>query len=487
MKTIKLHTACIAAALLAAWAGSAGCKQAGGYEGMKPAQPCDPSQPVVFNDYTPKEGTVRTTMFIEGSNFGTDISKIAVTIGGKEAPVIGSSGSKICAMVPKRCAAGDGRVVITDAAGQTAADYLFDDRFTLHSSLQVGTLVGNVDPLTGTSAMNDGAFEEAGFNAPFWLMLDRDDQGHKVIYCSDEERMTALRKIDLTDRTVSTVFTKGQAGFKGVESFVLDGPSRDTMFFIDDNGKGSIADRFTYPNMFYSLRSEGFRKVYPYMSWTCSYSAVSMNDGSIFFCTWTSSLVYKARGAGYNEAAKMWEAQELFSIRANDQNHGYMIKHPDDLYVYISAFNGIYKCLYDKNSKLLTSSVIFAGDLNGGWGYNDATGTAARLDTPRQGVFVKNQEYVDQGKEDVYDFFACDRNNNCIRRITPEGTVSTFAGRGNYTQNTSGEDYAKGWVDGGARETALFYCPTGICYDEEEGVFYVADHKNKRIRTISIE
>ena len=46
-------------------------------------KPCDPSKPIEFTDFTPKEGGVRTRMYIMGLNFGTDESKIHVTIGGQ--------------------------------------------------------------------------------------------------------------------------------------------------------------------------------------------------------------------------------------------------------------------------------------------------------------------------------------------------------------------------------------------------------------------
>jgi len=38
----------------------------------------DPNKPVVFSDYAPKEGSVRTRLYIQGKNFGTDVSKIKV-------------------------------------------------------------------------------------------------------------------------------------------------------------------------------------------------------------------------------------------------------------------------------------------------------------------------------------------------------------------------------------------------------------------------
>ncbi len=61
-----------------------------------------------------------------------------------------------------------------------------------------------------------------------------------------------------------------------------------------------------------------------------------------------------------------------------------------------------------------------------------------------------------------------------VHQITPEGVVSTFAGRpGKY-----------GYSDGPCA-TRSFDRPMGIIYDRETGTFYVADQKNRRIRIIS--
>ena len=454
--------------------GTTSCSEEGGYEGSKPVEYSDPSKPVVFSDFTPKEGVVRTLVFIEGSNFGTAVSNIKVTVGGISAPVIGSSGSKISIMIPRRSNNGDVKVTITGANNQELAEYQFDTLFTLHSSLQVGTLTGKSDPQSNSSSIINGSFEEAEFQHPWWLEFDRDEEGNKILYCSDEE--------NLTKREVSTVFTKGQAGFNQVKSMVFDTPTRDTLFFVDDNGKGEWNDRHAMPNMYYALRNESFRKVYPYLYAQCSYSAVSMSDGSIFYNTWQSSEVYKAR-VNYDVSAQMWDGQPLFNVKSNSSDHVFMCRHPDDLYVYMNGFNGVYRAVYDKANKVLISCVLHAGDLNGRGGYKDAPGSSALFDRPRQGVFVKNDEYVKAGKEDVYDFYFCDHNNNAIRKVTPDGEVSTFAGRGSV--DITGKVW--GWIDGEARETAQFREPCGIAYDEEEETFYIADRENKRIRYIRVE
>ncbi len=470
------------AILLAIALAATSCSQEGGYQGAKPVIPTDPSKPVTFTDFSPKEGPVRTLVFIEGSNFGTDVSKIEVIIGGVSAPVIGSSGTKICVMAPRRSNRGDVIVRIMDEGGKVVKEHQFEELFTLQSALQVNTLTGKVDPQTNASSIINGSFEEAEFQNPWWLEFDIDEEGNKIIYCIDAENLAALRKINLTAREVSTVFMKGQAGVHQVKSMLFDTPTRDTLFLVDDNGRGNWNDRHQMPNMFYALRNESFRKVYPYLYAQCSYSAVSMNDGTIFYNTWTSSEVYKAKQV-WDETAQMWDGKALFSVKANSSDHVFMFRHPEDLYVYMTGFNGVYRCAYDKTTKELVSSVLHVGDIGGGSGYADAPGTSARFNRPRQGVFVKNKEYVAQGKADVYDFYVCDHNNNCIRKVTPDGEVSTFAGRGSV--GIDGQVW--GWIDGEARETARFREPTGICYDEEEEIFYVADRENKRIRTISVE
>ncbi len=463
--------------------GTSSCNdEGGGYEGPKPLQYCDPSKPVTFSDYTPKEGVVRTTVFIEGSNFGTDVSKIKVTIGGRPAPVIGSSGTKISIMVPRRANEGDVRVTVSDANGKVVSEHLFTDLFDLHSTLQVSTLAGKVDPQNNTSSLINGTFEQAEFLHPWWMEFDKDPNGDKIIYCTDEENMAALRKINLTTKEVSTVFMKGQAGVNQIKSMVFETSTRDTLFFVDDNGRGSWNDRHQMPNIFYATRNEGFRKVYPYLYAQCSYSAVSMSDGTIFYNTWESSEVYKARGV-WDPVDKMWDGLPLFPVKANSGDHVFMCKHPNDLYVYMNGHNGVYRCAYDKANKILMSSVLHVGNPDGGGGYDDKPGSSARFSRPRQGVFVKNPEYVKAGKVDVYDYYICDTGNNAIRKITPDGEVSTFAGRG----SVGADGQVWGWIDGEARETARFREPTGICYDEEDGIFYVADRENKRIRTISVE
>ena len=95
-------------------------------------------------------------------------------------------------------------------------------------------------------------------------------------------------------------------------------------------------------------------------------------------------------------------------------------------------------------------------------GYVDATGAAARFRSP-------NDVAVDKDG----NVFVADSSNHRIRKITPEGVVTTVAGS------------SSGYADGKGT-AAQFYYPNGIAVDEY-GVLYVSDSWNYKIRKITPE
>ena len=96
-------------------------------------------------------------------------------------------------------------------------------------------------------------------------------------------------------------------------------------------------------------------------------------------------------------------------------------------------------------------------------GFADGPGTVAQFSTP-VGMAI-------DGSGNVY---VADPGNNRIRKITPEGTVTTLAGSG-----------TAGFADGAAT-VAQFKGPEGVAVDGSGNV-YVADTTNNRIRKVTSE
>lgn len=134
----------------------------------------------------------------------------------------------------------------------------------------------------------------------------------------------------------------------------------------------------------------------------------------------------------------------------------------------------------------LTKEFVTPYTVAGGYkmdGYKDDVGTASRMHNPCQGVFVYNEEYA--GQEDEYDFYFVDMLNFCVRKMTPDGIVSTYAGRGTTTAIADNNQW--GTDDGDLREVARFRDVTGLAYDKDKNIFYIQDYVGRTIRTISME
>lgn len=427
----------------------------------------DLTKPVVFSDFSPREGSVRTRFYIYGTNLGSDISRIKVSIGGRELNVIGVSDDKVYCIVPKRTSTGEVKIRINGDDGQPVAEHVFSDGFTYVPKVSVGTLVGKVDQY-GNSAVVNGTFEEAGFNNPTWVLFEPNTNALFVV-----EREQLVRRIDINDRRVSTLITNGQASFKSLQTATLSFDN-DTLFIVDDNG----ADHKNTVAIAYTLRSENFRRVHPYLydrtSYACAHHPV---DRIMFFNTWWGGGVMKAF---YDPVLGGLNSRELFRVGGNNSIKTTIFFHPSGNFAYFLEGGCVYKSRYNWTTKELEAPIVFAGD-QGLKGDVDAIGTSARFGWLYQGVFVKNPDYA--GKEDEYDFYVCDVDNHSVRMVTPTGEVSTFAGKG----SPSSDGKKEGYIDGDLRKEARFNKPSGIAYDAAHEIFYITEMNNKRIRTISVE
>jgi sugar lactone lactonase YvrE len=115
--------------------------------------------------------------------------------------------------------------------------------------------------------------------------------------------------------------------------------------------------------------------------------------------------------------------------------------------------------------KITPAGVVttFAGSTTATSGTANGTGTAARFNRPAAlAIDASNNLYV------------ADQTNNTIRKITPAGVVTTFAG----TAGTNGFVDATG-------TSARFSSPTSLVCDQATGNLYVSEYGNKTIRKIT--
>jgi len=119
----------------------------------------------------------------------------------------------------------------------------------------------------------------------------------------------------------------------------------------------------------------------------------------------------------------------------------------------------------NKVRKVNTSGIssTYAGTGSAGYTGDRSAATAATLNKPT-GVFT----------DTAGNLYICDFGNNAIRKVTPTGIITTYAGTG-----------ATGYVgDGGAATAATLYDPSGVCTDRAGNV-YIADYGNERIRKVT--
>lgn len=129
----------------------------------------------------------------------------------------------------------------------------------------------------------------------------------------------------------------------------------------------------------------------------------------------------------------------------------------------VDSSGNLYVADKDSHSilKITSAGVVttFAG--TGSEGSADGTGTSASFKYPS-----------DIAIDSSGNFYVGDWGNHSIRKITPSGVVTTFAGTG-----------SSGYTDG-MGTTASFYGPRGIAVDSSDNV-YVADAYNDVIRKIT--
>lgn len=439
---------------------------------VQPSQPFDPNKPVLISDFIPKEGGADQQLVIKGDNFGNDTSIVKVLIGGKLATLIGVKNDALYCLVPSGAFDGDIQVIVGDENQQSSAKA--DEVFVYQRKMLVSTLCGQRDN-RGNYDIKDGPFDDCGgFQNPSWLVFD---PGNPDVLWMGQDGGD-IRTLNFGDSMVSTPITRGMGNWGRIRSidFTLD---HQYMIVAEDQGDVngistsilSRAKNFKDPQILTSYKQ-------------CNGATVHPVNGELYFNSYEKGQFFRFDLDTYfKDGLDRKDYKELFKIQDNSWEFNIRI-HPSGDYAYIVVINQHYILRTDYNwtTKEFMTPYVVCGQPRT-HAYVDGVGTSARLYTPYQGVFVKNQDYVDEGRDDVYDFYFTEQNNHDIRILTPNGKVKTFAGRGSPSLNSD----AWGYIDGDLRTEARFDQPKGLVYDEANETFYIGDASNHVIRKIARE
>ncbi|GAB3651376.1 IPT/TIG domain-containing protein [Echinicola sediminis] len=429
----------------------------------------------MVSNFTPSSGGAGQRLVIYGENFGTDPDIVSVFIGGKEAIVINVKGDALYCLVPRQAFGGDIEVRVGEEDRRVTGSS--NKYFDYQRKMVVSTLIGYKND-RGDEPWKDGKFKAdnpidmaSGFWQPSFLKFDPVNPKHLWAVFDFNN---GLYLIDLEDSTV----TKKRSDFDRPRSidFTLDGQH---MIIAED--RGGENDRATYR---LSRDKDWQDREILTRYRQCNGAAVHPVNGELYFNSYEKGQFFRFDLNKYfTEGLGVKDYETLFVV--HDPQWEYkVIMHPSGNYAYILVINQHYILRVDYNwdKKQFNQPYLVCGQLRSA-GYQDGVGSDVRLRNPYQGVFVKNEDYVGEGKPDEYDFYFTDQHNHAIRKLSPEGSVTTFAGRGSSSINPD----PWGYVDGDLREEARFDRPSGIAYSEEDKAFYIGDQMNHRIRKIALE
>jgi hypothetical protein len=405
-------------------------------------EPFDSTKPVTGLSFSPDSGGVGTKLIIKGENFGNDPKIVTVTINGKDARVVGVNNGYIYAVVPTR--ADTGLVKVEVGTDSLKKSFVFFEKFNYIFQKNVSTLCGQMNS-DGSEKEQDGLLSEALFMWPIWLQIDTNDN----IFVVDWLR--CLRKISLSTGEVSTLY-RFSGDVHMVRSFSLTN-SQDSIIICNDQG----SDQQT--GLLLLTRQGGFMNPTVLLK-ELNLNAVAVNPvtGEIFYTKWNGGLIKRFNpktGKGETMLTLFGNGGQLLSIGWSQ----------DGTTAYISFRDAaqIHKAAYSLSTRRFSNAEPFVGVWNVK-GDKEGTGTEAQFNTATQLICDADG-----------NLYFCDAGNHCIRKVTPAGVMTTFAG----------STLSAGYQDGVPLK-ALFRTPEGICVGKD-GVMYVADTWNYRIRKILVE
>jgi uncharacterized protein (TIGR03437 family) len=311
--------------------------------------------------------------------------------------------------------------------------------YTISTFAGTCTASGATPPCLGGYSGDGGAATAAVLNGPFDVIFDSSGN----LYISDTNNQR-VREVSASGGAISTVAGNGTAGFAGdgtsatASGTELNSPSGLT---FDSHGNLFIGD------------SDNF-VVREVAGGTIS-TVAGKNVGVPF-----AGDLGPATSAGLSNPS------------------GVAVDPSGNIYI-ADPFNNVVRVVCETQAPIACTNTAFAGytfavgDINTFAG-NNASGAGYTGDGgPATGALVNNPNAV--VLDAAGNLYISDTGNNAIRKVTPDGTITTVAGNGNPQGTYSG--------DGGKATQAGLNNPKGIAIDSN-GNLYIADTDNSVIRMV---
>jgi sugar lactone lactonase YvrE len=403
-------------------------------------QPAQPDTTPTIASFSPTSAGVGATVTITGTNFSTTASSNVVKFNGTTATVTNATATSLTTTVPVGATTGK---ITLEVAGKTATS-TSDFTFIPYSTITI--FAGS-----GASGTADGTGTAARFSNP--LNIARDAQGN--LYVTDNSNHT-IRKI--TSEGVVTTFagTAGQSGdTDGTGSAArFNGP---TDICIDASGNLFVTESLA--NRVRKITPQGVVTVFAGSATGVSGYADATGTNARFNAP--SAITIDAQGNLYvydsanTKIRKITPAGVVTTLGS--------FSSANDLYM--SPQGTLYISWNSAIGKVATTG------LNTGvttlWvGSNNTTGFADGAAADARFNYILGMSADADG-----NLYVTDRENRRIRKITPTGAVSTFAGNG--TQGLAN----------GAITQATFTRPIGISVSSAN-IFLVEGNGAHLIRKI---
>ncbi len=411
--------------------------------------PYDPNQAFKLTEFLPDSGGMSTQVILKGQNFGNDASAIKVYFNNKLAKVIRAAGELAYVLAPRL--PGD-TCIISVVNGKDSIQY--PKPFYYKALVQVSTITGTPHAASETL---DGTLVDARFNSPWYIAVDKE----KNILVG--EWKARARMVNEERNSVITLLNTSSAGEVASGCTDLNGET----FYFPMNG-GPYYYEFDPEKQWLARRINPTIKAGDNFDFSKKYSlAMSEIDGMLYTITTNGDLVKintKTREASLVKTGILKDRvqgilQVYLCFHPIDKNMLYIV-NPSSMMPQDGPIPGT-DMIYRMDMRTLELEE-YAG--TGIKGHSDGPKETAQFNNPCQINFDQDG-----------NMYVGDTDNFCVRRISPEGVVSTIAGLPGIS----------GYLDG-APDEALFNRFWGMKIDPE-GTLYIADYYNKCIRKLTIQ